>query len=82
MLLELSLNQRKQCLHQRESIEVTLAIAPHSVLGLDIDSSPESPIVPATPSVTCISPLSPSFNPARRQSSVKKKIPRCHHRSR
>ncbi|EGZ05110.1 hypothetical protein PHYSODRAFT_534832 [Phytophthora sojae] len=59
MLLELSLNQRKQCLHQRESIEVTLAIAPHSVLGLDIDSSPESPIkkIPPLPSPKQVSQL-------------------------
>ncbi|KAE9362475.1 hypothetical protein PF008_g26 [Phytophthora fragariae] len=75
MLLELSLNQRKQCLHQREAIEATLATAPHSVLGLDIDSSPESLAVPATPSATCVSPLSPAFNSVRRQSRVGKKIP-------
>ncbi|KAH7479841.1 uncharacterized protein KRP23_6626 [Phytophthora ramorum] len=75
MLLELSLNQRKQCFRQREALQVTLASAPHSVLGVDIDSSPISPDCPAAPSVTCISPLSPSLASPARLTTVKKKIP-------
>ncbi|KAI9994858.1 hypothetical protein PInf_011696 [Phytophthora infestans] len=39
MLLELSLNQRKQCLRQRESLQATLVSAPHTVLGVDIDTN-------------------------------------------
>ncbi|GMF44296.1 unnamed protein product [Phytophthora fragariaefolia] len=72
MLLELSLNQRKQCLRQRETIESTLATAPHSVLGVDIDSNPVSPDIPKT---TNISSLSPSFTSVTHQSKVRKKIP-------
>ncbi|OWZ17778.1 hypothetical protein PHMEG_0008230 [Phytophthora megakarya] len=72
MLLELSLNQRKQCLRQREVLQATLAAVPHSVLGVDIDSSLESPGRPASPLTTCISTLSPT---AARQTNVKKTIP-------
>ncbi|KAG1693668.1 hypothetical protein DVH05_023070 [Phytophthora capsici] len=72
MLLELSLNQRKQCLRQREALQATLASAPHSVLGVDIDASPVSPGRPSSPLITCISPLSPALG---RQTQVKKKIP-------
>ncbi|KAL3660089.1 hypothetical protein V7S43_015011 [Phytophthora oleae] len=75
MLLELSLNQRKQCLRQRETLQATLAAAPHSVLGVDIDACPDSPGRPATPLSTCISPLSPSSGSTGRQTQVKKKIP-------
>ncbi|KAF4146412.1 Tetratricopeptide repeat [Phytophthora infestans] len=72
MLLELSLNQRKQCLRQRESLQVTLVSAPHSVLGVDIDVNPASPGRPTTPLTTCISP---TFGSTVRQTQVKKKIP-------
>ncbi|KAG7381944.1 hypothetical protein PHYPSEUDO_005471 [Phytophthora pseudosyringae] len=76
MLLELSLNQRKQCLRQREALQATLASAPHSVLGVDIDASPVSPASrPATPLTTCISPVPPSFGSTGRQTKVKKNIP-------
>jgi tetratricopeptide (TPR) repeat protein len=74
MLLELSLNQRKQCLRQREALQATFASAPHSVLGVDIDSNPMSG-KPATPSATCLSPLSPSCGSPGRQTKVKKKTP-------
>ncbi|EEY68416.1 uncharacterized protein PITG_04872 [Phytophthora infestans T30-4] len=52
MLLELSLNQRKQCLRQRESLQVTLVPAPHSVLGVDIDKK-----IPPLPSPKQVSQL-------------------------
>ncbi|KAG3104144.1 hypothetical protein PC128_g832 [Phytophthora cactorum] len=73
MLLELSLNQRKQCFRQRETLQATLTSAPHSVLGVDIDANPASPGKPATPLTTCTSPQ--FFDSAGRQTQVKKKIP-------
>eukprot|EP00644_Phytophthora_capsici_P013909 jgi/Phyca11/119978/e_gw1.40.177.1 len=55
MLLELSLNQRKQCLRQREALQATLASAPHSVLGVDIDAIKKK--IPPLPSSQQVSQL-------------------------
>ncbi|GMF11993.1 unnamed protein product [Phytophthora lilii] len=71
MLLELSLNQRKQCLRQREAIQTTLVSGPHSVLGVDVSSNPSPQAGPNTPS-KCFSPMSCSNG---NLTKVRKKIP-------
>ncbi|RLN06134.1 hypothetical protein BBJ28_00004729 [Nothophytophthora sp. Chile5] len=78
ILLELSLNQRKQCHRQREVLQTTLAAAPHSVLGVDL-SATRSSLSPCTPSssLAAFAPASTrakgstAFSPAY----ARKKIP-------
>lgn len=79
MLLELSLNQRKQCLQQRKMIAQTIEKGQHSVLGVDLspDAQPSNsalnrPSTPATCNLTsCTTPSSKSH----RSQSIVKKVP-------
>ncbi|CEG49541.1 tetratricopeptide repeat protein [Plasmopara halstedii] len=71
MLLELSLNQRKQCLRQLEALQTTRESIPHSVLGVHLKSNPASSEITATPLSRCNSSLSPGEG----QLTVTKTIP-------